>query len=363
MKYFNLPALLSWLTVFSLPAASAEAHFRIGVILPLSGPTAAWGNDVRKVLLFAQREFKSADIHFVFEDDQCTGKNAVSAASKLINVDKVNAAMVVCSESMLTTAPLFEQAHVVVVTPVATAMAVSQAGKYIFRTWPSDEHAAAMLANTICPENRRVGLLTEERGFSMEFSRAISQKLVERGERLVEETFSTEHRDVRSLITRLKSSNVNALIISANSDSSCAAIVAQIEAMKWDVRLYGAYLPGGKEFLALAGNKSDGLVFVDAPSNDANLTEEGRRLLRKYLAANGALASADFVFVSTFEALRVLASSADSQLPSLELLGGTTFHGIAGDYRFDENGDIEGPRHELRIIEHGSPKPYSGGCK
>lgn len=82
-------------------ATSAEAFaegqqpaFRVrwGLVLPLSGATARAGVDIRRGFEMAFEDLKDDRIkhEVVIEDSEYTGKSAVSAAQKLISVDKVD---------------------------------------------------------------------------------------------------------------------------------------------------------------------------------------------------------------------------------------------------------------------------------
>ena len=71
MKYF-----VFWVSIalLSTPAVLADTpKMKVGIIAPLSGNVAAWGNDVRKSALFALNEIAPARFEFIFEDDRCLG--------------------------------------------------------------------------------------------------------------------------------------------------------------------------------------------------------------------------------------------------------------------------------------------------
>src|SRR3989344_8179631 len=67
---------------------------KIGILLPLSGDGALFGEKARKGFELASEQYSPDKVQFIYED---TGgyevKGAVTAASKLINIDKVNIIM------------------------------------------------------------------------------------------------------------------------------------------------------------------------------------------------------------------------------------------------------------------------------
>ncbi len=65
---------------------------KIGVIVPLSGPAAIFGENAQKAILLAQEELGKSKYKYevLFEDGQFDIVKSVASANKLINVDKVD---------------------------------------------------------------------------------------------------------------------------------------------------------------------------------------------------------------------------------------------------------------------------------
>lgn len=71
-----------------------NSHFKIGVIIPLSGPAATMGETSKKAVELAVSnlpEDTRKNIEIVYGDDQLDTKQTVAVAQKLIDVDRVNA--------------------------------------------------------------------------------------------------------------------------------------------------------------------------------------------------------------------------------------------------------------------------------
>jgi branched-chain amino acid transport system substrate-binding protein len=345
------------------PQARAQARIKLGVIAPLSGPISSWGSDVQNILLFANQHFGAGRIDIVWEDDQCLGRQAVTAAEKLVHVEHVNIAVIVCTESLLAAAPIFEQSKTLVISPAATAAAISNSGDYIFRTWPSDAKAAELLYNIITARHNVFGIITELRGYSEEFKQVfLSQPHPELSTVAVEE-YRSEETDVRAQLLRLQRAGITGLFINSNSAAAFYNILRQVKELRLKVKIYGAYMPGTPAFLELAGQYADGIVYVDGPALDAVLTEQGRKLFSEYTSQNGPLQSADFVFPSTIEAFRRLIEQGGYPEDRHSLLYQQRFEGIFGSYSFDNNGDIQGVQHTLKEIVGGKPVVLAGGPK
>jgi branched-chain amino acid transport system substrate-binding protein len=149
------PALLiqiySYIIILSLVILSGcvkkeENEIRIGAILPLTGDAAEWGSNTKNGIDLAVDNINSGGgingrkIKILYEDTQGMPQNGVAAIQKLINVEKLPT---VIDDSMssvtLAMAPIAENNKVVLLSVGATAPKISEAGKYIFRIWNSDD--------------------------------------------------------------------------------------------------------------------------------------------------------------------------------------------------------------------------------
>src|SRR3989339_141701 len=118
---------------------------KIGFIGPLTGDAANIGQNVRAAVKIAVIEVNQAGgvdsrtLEVIYEDGQCTGNVASNAANKLINIDKVSLILGgACSGETSSFAGAAEQSKTAVLSYCSSAPAISQAGDYIFRNYPSD---------------------------------------------------------------------------------------------------------------------------------------------------------------------------------------------------------------------------------
>jgi branched-chain amino acid transport system substrate-binding protein len=61
----------------------------------------------------------------IIEDDHCAGRDAASIAQKFVSLDKVNYVLgPTCRSAVLSSAPIYEQAKIVAISPLAAAPAM-----------------------------------------------------------------------------------------------------------------------------------------------------------------------------------------------------------------------------------------------
>jgi branched-chain amino acid transport system substrate-binding protein len=118
-----------WYGLSKKPTApTTKEPIKIGVILPLTGEMANWGESMKGGIELAKDEINSKGgimgrhLEIVYEDNQaCDKALTVSAFRKLINIDKVKITMVGCSGAVLAVAPIAEENRVILLTPMASA--------------------------------------------------------------------------------------------------------------------------------------------------------------------------------------------------------------------------------------------------
>ena len=74
----------------ALSQAEGGNTLSLGVILPLSGPLAFVGEDVRRGMEIAINKYENSRLRIKFEDDGYKGTNAASAAQRLLTIDRVD---------------------------------------------------------------------------------------------------------------------------------------------------------------------------------------------------------------------------------------------------------------------------------
>jgi branched-chain amino acid transport system substrate-binding protein len=322
----------------------------LGVSLPLSGNGAGWGTDVRNALIFANEKLGDGSVRFIFEDDRCEPKGAVAAAKKLTAIDKVKQVYVMCGQSVLAAAPIYQRAGVAVIT-MGTPSKLSELG--VFRMSLSDAVGASLLARSINERHKVITVLTEEADYTTELWQDF--KIAAHSIRLEthNEFFQPEQYDFRSLLLRIKQLKRDALFLNTQSEQSLTALLKQLRELGMTPQLYGAYMPGAASFLASAGTVADGIIFLDFPGATELLSEDGQRLYNEYQSTFGPINGWSFTFPGVFEVARLVRDASKTSVILTDYLRSRTFQGVFGTYSFDRHGDLIGPKHVMRIVRNG----------
>jgi branched-chain amino acid transport system substrate-binding protein len=349
-----------FILIFSFPEVAkargqADASpIKIGVSTALTGPAATWGTDIKNAVLFANEHLANGKYKIIIEDDKGSSKDAVTVAHKLTDIDHVQTVFGCSSATVLSAAPIYQQGDVLMMIPLASSSKISKLLGEKFRTIASDTAAANMLYHYIAKHHRRLAVITEQSDYSEDFLADFKLNNLANSSPLeiFEESHLTADTDFSSIITRLKSKNLDALFINSNSEATFSNVLSYVRRLHLDVPIYGAIIPGSNSFLTLTKSQSEGIIFVDFPDNESSLTPEGLEIYRQYIQQFGPPKSWPIAFATTFEAFRVLHLALESGEDPANFIATHSFNGIFGNYSFDRNGDIRGLTSTLKKISN-----------
>jgi len=131
----------------------------IGEITSLTGKGAVYGEEVHQGIMLAVEHINTAGgingrpLSVISEDEQCNAQVGTTAAIKLTSVDTVVAVVgPMCSTVAVAAAPVFQEASVVAISPVASAASLTSKGDYIFRVSVSTKNHGVNIARFVVDE-------------------------------------------------------------------------------------------------------------------------------------------------------------------------------------------------------------------
>jgi branched-chain amino acid transport system substrate-binding protein len=335
----------------------ADPRIKIGVAVPLTGPAASYGIDIKNALELANLEIANGAYELIIEDDQCKDREAVTVAQKLINFDKVKYVLGFgCSGTVLSSAPEYERSKVIVIASGTGAPLIRFAGDYIFRTKPSLDIAAQTLADDMTKKYQRVGVISEETAYCQGLSDSLISIASNTKLKILNRNFLSETSDFRTILLELKSKGVEALFLNPQSEEGLIKIYKQLLALSWPVDIYGNFFPGSPNFLAMFGKQADGILYTDLPYNEQILTPEGLALYQKFEKKYGPAKSGEHFITLSFVAFQALHQAISAKPANLkEYLYKSKFAGIIKEFSFDSYGDIQSKNltYILKRIKHG----------
>lgn len=233
----------------SVFAASKAKTIKIGGVAPLSGAVAVYGVECKKGIDLAVEEINAAGgingqkIEFICEDDEGDPAKSVSAYKKLVTKDRTK--LIIGSLTSGCTIAITSQAQankVVQIAPAATAVAVTDAGNYIFRacfTDPFQGRVGGKFAADNLGAKKAAILYDIGNDYSVGLMENFETEFKKQGGTIVaKESYATGEKDFNAIITKVKSANPDVVYL-PDYYSTVALISKQLRAQGVDVPFVG----------------------------------------------------------------------------------------------------------------------------
>jgi branched-chain amino acid transport system substrate-binding protein len=329
---------------------NSEGTIKIGFIAPLTGDAASYGLTEKNAVEIAVEEINSAGgingkkLEVIFEDGKCSGKDASTAAQKLIDFDGVKAILGgACSGETLAIAPIAEANKVVVISAYSSSPDVTKAGDFVFRTAPSDSEAGLFTAEYAIKHYNKVGVISENTDYAQGLRKVFKEEFAKAGGELAgDEVFEQDSKDFRTQILKVKAEKPEAILLNPQTGISGGLLAKQVRELGIDLPLIGNFVFSGNDALSGAGDALEGMVFIDVAALKG---EKAQIFLEKYKVRFGHMES-DYEAGSKYDDVYLIANAIkkvgyDGEAIR-DYLYSVKFSGTLGEYYFDENGDING---------------------
>jgi branched-chain amino acid transport system substrate-binding protein len=243
----------------------------IGAIVSITGPNSALGVQEQNVLQMMETNINAAGgvlgrpLKIVIEDDKSDSKEAVTAANKLIDEDKVVALIAATgSASTLAVKPITAAKPLPQVAMAAANDVTDQApADWIWRTPQKDAMAVARALTYISStlKVKKIAVLNDSNAFGSSGATEIANTASNYGlEVVATETYETADTDMTAQLTKIKGSNPEALIVWGTNPGPALA-AKNMKQLGMTIPYIGSHGIANKSFIDLAGDAAEGVVF------------------------------------------------------------------------------------------------------
>ena len=341
---------------FALFPADREKA-KIGVIGPLSGDVASLFEGVKNGALLALKD-SGADIEFVFEDGKCSGRDAITAAKKLIEIDRVEAILGgLCSGETLAIAPVADSEEVALVSAGSTNPTISGISEYVFRTIPHDAVQGKTLAEAVYNlKYRKPAIIFINNDYGSALKDVIANRLGELNiEALAVEAFEQDAMDFRTQLLKIQSKNPDSLIIVSLAKEP-PIILKQAKELGMELQFFGPETFADNDVIQNSGNAINGTIFTYPHVSTTSIAQDFREKYKKEYGRD-----TDAYAAEAYDAATILINAikaGNTTGPQIKnYLNSINLEGASGTIQFDPNGDVQ-KEYDLYIIEDGAYKPY-----
>jgi branched-chain amino acid transport system substrate-binding protein len=281
-----------WFTTCTDNRKQNDPGIRIGAVLPLTGQNAQYGLWTQQGIDMAVDEINTAagtnsdnKIQILYQDSAGDPKTGVTATQQLISTQGIKFLIVINSGVVVAAAPIAESNHVILMNPAAANAAIRKAGDYIFSNINDAKSEANFMAkymkNTLNIDS--AAILNATSAYQISAADAFEEQFKALGGKIVaHESFDENATEVRTQLTKLRSTNVNAVYTPAISKNA-ALILRQAQELGFKPKWFSATAFEGPEVQEIAGS-ADGVIYTSSVLNkdDPQVKEFMRRFQERY---------------------------------------------------------------------------------
>ncbi len=271
MKKSILSALLVLSTFVMLcGSTSAKEPIKIGAVLSVTGAASFLGEPEKNTAIMLQDQINKAGgingapLQIIIEDSKSDETQAVLAAKKLLDRDKVVAIFgpSTTGESMALV-PIMNAAQTPLVSCAAGAPITNPVGErhWIFKTPQYDTSAAEAIFTYMKRHGiLKVGIITIATGFGDAGKKALLEMAPKYGISIIaEEKYGPKDSDMTTQLTKIKASGAQA-VINWSVGPGQVVVTKNWHDLKMSIPLYQSHGWGSKKNIELAGKAAEGVI-------------------------------------------------------------------------------------------------------
>lgn len=252
--------------------ASGGKDLTIGVILPMTGGQATYGEESWNGMLIARDEIRAKDPSFAFSlelaDEQSTKETVGPQTKKLIENHGANVVVgSVASSNTMQAAVVCKEAGVPLLTPASTNDTLTddpgKYGKWVFRACFKDSFQGTMLArfawNTL-KARRASALVDKGSAYSVGLAAQFEREFARLGGTTASENFTTAEKDFTTVVQKVGSTKPEVILFSGYYEQAGAMLRISKEAWR-GIPVIGGDGLDSENLLKLAGETTSPVYF------------------------------------------------------------------------------------------------------
>lgn len=332
-------------------AASAHADITIGLIAPLTGPVAAYGDQVKNGAQVAVDTINKnggilgEKVILKLADDAGEPKQGVSAANQLVSDGIRFVVGPVTSGVAIPASDVFAENGVLMVTPTATAPDLTNRGlSNVFRTCGRDDQQAEVAANYVLSKlkDKKVAIVHDKGAYGLGLANSFKSTINAGGvNEVLLEGVTAGEKDYSALTSRLKADGVEVLFFGGYHPEA-GLIARQLQDTGTKIAIFGGEGLSNTEYWTISSGGAAGTIFTNAA--DATKNPDASAALEALKAAN---IPAEAFTLNAYAAVEVVkagiekaGSAEDTEAVAAALRNGETYKTTIGNVTYGETGDL-----------------------
>ncbi|WP_157085632.1 branched-chain amino acid ABC transporter substrate-binding protein [Methylobacterium sp. Leaf99] len=345
-------------------ATAANAEIKIGVVVPVTGPNAAFGAQIKTGAQQAIADINKAGgvngekLVMTVGDDASDPKQGVSVANKFASEGVKAVVGAFNSGVSIPVSDVLAESGIIEISPASTAIKYTERGNWnTFRTCGRDDQQGAVAGAYLADKfkGKKIAFVHDKtpygRGLADETLKALKAK---GGTNVIFEGINPGEKDFSSLVSKLKQAGID-VIYFGGLYTEAGLLIRQMRDQGLNAPLMGGDGIADREFAQVAGPGSDGTLMTFSP--DARKNPKSKATVDAFKAINF---DPEGYTLYSYAAVQILkqametAKSSDGQKVAAVLHQGKPFDTVIGDIAYDKKGDITRPDYVMYVWKKGA---------
>ncbi len=290
----NVTLVMPFIIFFVFIFQSYAEPYKIGVILPLSGEAASFGESAKKGINLAYDSLaieNQEKIKIIFEDDALSPSKSVSAFNKLNTQNKIDAVVLFSSGVSNAVAPLAEKNKKLMLA-IASDKKFLKNKKFVFNHWVTPEKESSVLIDEMQRRGyKRFAMLVSEHDGAIAVEKSFKDEIKKRkltDNFVFSERVLMRERDFKSLIAKIRRKNIDGLGLCL-LPGSLSSFAKQARAGGLSSDIFGYEIFEDEAEVKASGGALYGSWYVNADESNKDFRELHERVFNKvpgYASAN-----------------------------------------------------------------------------
>lgn len=348
--------------------AAQQDGLTLGVLTPLTGEGAVYGDATKKGVDLALEEINAAGrlsgrpVRVVYEDDRIDPATGVSALQQLIASQHPAAVLGPFGSSVvLAVAPVANAAKVPIISASATADSIADAGDYVFRIVPANSRQGADDARYAIErlKARKAVIIFQNNEYGVTLRDAFARTFSTAGGQIVgQDGFDLGATDYRAALRKAKGAGPDIIFFPLHSQEA-TIFLRQAKEQGVKAGLISADGAMTQDLIKGAGAAAEGAYFSSLALGfgvaDAQIQAFKRAYMTKYGPGEPDVYSAYY-----YEATKIVVAAAAGGASSeaikaglYALKGDKAYVGVTGRTSFDAKGEVDKPFYVYQVRNGG----------
>ncbi|EDO7290767.1 ABC transporter substrate-binding protein [Campylobacter coli] len=329
----------------------------LGVVLPLTGPVAAYGQDVFNGIELANKLNAKLDngdeVKLIVIDTKGDKLETTSAVNRLIVQDKVIGIIgEATTPNTIQAISIVEDKKIPLIAPVASGDKLLEGKKYASRVCFSDSFQGDKFASYVTKElnlKNAVVIIDQSNVYSLGLAKAFEKSLKENGGKVIKKlAISSGDKDFRAVVSQLKSLNPDFVYMPIYHPEA-ALIARQAKQIGFDKLLAAGDGVNNQTFIDLGSTAVNGVVFTDSFDSSNPSTARGKTFINEYEKIKGntnlpafSAMGADAYYVM-LNAMNACQNTLTSECINEKIHQTSNYEGVGGIISIDASGNAIRP--------------------